>query len=513
MQEKKLKEYCIKMLLEHEIDGDILLFEDREYFIVPKDSLIFDEDFEFIPECEFDIDGYVYEFGGRWYLQDKEEAVTMTEFRHVGRAVQKLPIQSFLGIHSGSELLNGVGLYKDWIKKAKFLGIKSLGICEKNTLAGVIDFQNGCKAVGIKPVIGMTLPILTDSSDTYDIKLYVKNFQGWLSVLKFSEIINVQGKSAVSEEYLLQNLEGVIPVIDPKTTPFQFKPKIKAFYQLDTVNFINEDIDQEYINNLEKYITSELEPVSIIDAYYLEKEDWRVREVLWGVAKKYDYKTDNQYFKNSDQYVSELIQMFEREDKSWVKLFKQGKKNQDNIATQCNFEYDTDTRHLPKYIMTKEESESFKTNEDLFIHLVQKGFKEKNIKDPQKYINRLRVEIKVLKQGDVLDYFLSLYDIVRFAKREKMLTGIGRGSAGGSLVAYLLGIIQIDPLDFDLLFERFLNSGRMGEYQDRTLYDVELENKQVIKLPEGSLVSIERGDRETAVFIQDLKEGDNYIKH
>ena len=159
------------------------------------------------------------------------------------------------------------------------------------------------------------------------------------------------------------------------------------------------------------------------------------------------------------------------------------------------------------------EAEQFATNEELFLNLIKKGFKEKNIVDPHKYIDRLKTEIAVLKQGDVIDYFLSLYDIIQFAKRENMLTGIGRGSAGGSLVAYLLGIIQIDPLEFDLLFERFLNSGRMGEYQDRPSYDIELEDGSTITLAEGALVRVMRNEKETIVFIHDLQEGDQYLKH
>ena len=94
-----------------------------------------------------------------------------------------------------------------------------------------------------------------------------------------------------------------------------------------------------------------------------------------------------------------------------------------------------------------------------------------------------------------------------------MLTGIGRGSAGGSLVAYLLGIIHLDPLDFDLLFERFLNSGRMGEWVERPLIEIECDNGKIIKLPEGSIVKIKRGDRQMNVYCHQLQNGDDIVKY
>lgn len=111
--------------------------------------------------------------------------------------------------------------------------------------------------------------------------------------------------------------------------------------------------------------------------------------------------------------------------------------------------------------MTPKEAKQFKTNDDLFIHLIKLGFKEKNFSEPQKYIDRLKFEIKILKDGKVLDYFLTTWDIMKYAKDQGMITGIARGSAGGCLVAYLLDIIKVNPLEHGLIFERFLNPGRM----------------------------------------------------
>ena len=164
--------------------------------------------------------------------------------------------------------------------------------------------------------------------------------------------------------------------------------------------------------------------------------------------------------------------------------------------------------------MTEEESKDFKTNEELFLFLIKKGFVKKafNKEDTEKYISRLKMEIEVLKNGDVIDYFLTLYDIIKFARTEKMMTGIGRGSAGGSLVAYLLDIIKIDPIKFGLLFERFLNAGRMGSWVDCDKYVIELEDGSKIELIEGELVRVKRNNKETAVLVHELLEGDEIIR-
>jgi DNA polymerase-3 subunit alpha len=146
------------------------------------------------------------------------------------------------------------------------------------------------------------------------------------------------------------------------------------------------------------------------------------------------------------------------------------------------------------------------------MNIVKKGFKDREVKDAEKYVARLKKEIAVLKMGDVIDYFLSLHDIIRYAKSKKMLTGIGRGSAGGSLVAYLMGIIQVDPLRFDLLFERFLNSGRMGKFEERPSYIIEADG-ETLEFEEGSLVRIKRDSKETVVFVHEVVEGDEIIRY
>lgn len=512
-QQNKLNSYCKSMLLDYQVDGDLLLIDGKQYLILEDQVTLINSEGDFDPQTDRRVDGFVYEFGGRFYTQAKDEELQLNELVYVGQAKEKLPTKSFLGIRSGYELMNGMGLYKTWIQKAKFLGVDTLGICEKNTLGGVLAFQSECKNSNIKPIIGLTISI--EGSTTYDVKLYAENFQGWLNLLKFNTIINVDMKVSIPLQTLKDNMEGLQLVLDPKSMSFSSIKDLAnemSYYQLDTANFLNTEVDAKYIDNLEAFMTSGLQPISITDAFYLEQQDYRTREALWTINKAFDLKTDNQFFKSKTQYAGELVNMFDQGNKSWIQLYKTALSNEAELVDKCNFEYDTDTRHLPRYIMTEEESNQFDTNEQLFLHLVKKGFKDRQVKDADKYVARLKKEIAVLKMGDVLDYFLSLHDIIRYAKSENMLTGIGRGSAGGSLVAYLLGIIQVDPMRFDLLFERFLNSGRMGKFEERPSFIIEADGK-TLEFEEGSLVRIKRNNKETVVFVHELVEGDEIIRY
>ena len=518
-QPKRLAKYLKSKLIKFEIFDEryLVLGEDddeKEFLIVSESAMIMDENMIFLPVSDTEVDGFVYSFCGRFYLQDYEEEQTqMIELINYGKAVQNLPIKSFLGIHSGYELLNGSGSYSNWIKKAKFLGINTLGICEKHTLSGALVFQNECQQNGIKSIVGMTIQI--QGKELFDIKVYAINFQGWLNLLKFNSKINVDKETSIELEYLIANRLGLYIVADPKEVDFNevelFENHID-FYQLDTTVFLNEDKDTWFINNVEKFLESGLKPISINDAYYLEKEDYVARETLWKIGKIFGDRTNNQYFKNSDQYAKELILMFDSEDKSWISLYKEAIANEKFLVENCNFIYDTGTRHLPAYEMSKEESKNHDTNEELFIHLCTKGLKNKGLSNESEYIQRLKDEIVILKRGDVIDYFLILHDIVNYAVSQEMLTGIGRGSAGGSLVAYLLGIIHVDPLEFDLLFERFLNSGRMGYFEDRPNFTYEGENGERIELAEGELARVIRNNKERIVYCEDVKIGDRIIK-
>ena len=320
---EKLTSYLDSKLIQYGIEEGLVHIGYSTYSIVDEESKIFDDEMLFLPNTKESVNGFIYQFAGRWYTQDVEsEELELVELIYKGESRQKLPTSSFLGIRSGYELGNGVGNYSTYIKKAKFLGATSLGICEKNTLAGVLDFQIACINNGIKSIIGMTISVQGENS-IFDAKVYAKNFQGWLALLKFNTNLNVDEHKSIDMDLINYYKKDIYFVADPKSMAYSEANELFDFYQLDSVNFLDEEKDVNFINNLELFLKSNMKPISIMDSFYLEQEDYETREFMWTFLKKFDDRTDNQYFKSKDQFAKELIQMFDPSDNSWIALFKE----------------------------------------------------------------------------------------------------------------------------------------------------------------------------------------------
>ena len=122
------------------------------------------------------------------------------------------------------------------------------------------------------------------------------------------------------------------------------------------------------------------------------------------------------------------------------------------------------------------------------------------------------MEIDILVEGDVIDYFLNTVAITEYTANQGTLLGVARGSAGGCMVAYILDITKIDPFDYDLIFERFLNKGRMGEWTECEAYEIETD-EGTIKLNEKSLLKIVRNQKTINIFVEQLQDGDEIINY
>lgn len=416
-------------------------------------------------------DRYVYKFGAEWYWLNvgSEKEVKFNRMRWVGLANISMFPTGFIGVHGQSEILNGSGNYFDWAKKAKFLGLKSLGICEKNSLSGVIKFQSACEAVGIKPIIGMEITVWKGGDVYYGLKCFAKDETGWLNLLSINKVINTENSRVIEEDVLFNYLDGVISVLDPKTSNFaDVRNTPFDYYQFDTVEYVKNDRDEWYLKNLKTFYNSKKRPLPMCDAYYIDQEFSVVKGKLNRISSVTNYESHNQHFKDIEEYYDEVLAMFSEEkiDEGIPDEFIADMLDRlDLVCEEVNFKVDTHHRHLPAYKMTPEQKEKYETNEDLFWDLIQQGCQKREFLFDQYgedvIMERIDREIKVIKLGESIDYFLILWDIVKWCRENDILTGIGRGSAGGSLVAYLLEITQLDPLRWGLLFERFLNEGRV----------------------------------------------------
>lgn len=492
----ELEEYLSSNTIQYTSDREnyTVSFDGKTYelFSPNDDGYFFDEDFRWDNEAT-EYDGYIFRFGGVWYTiekgQEKDPKLNRVKWR--GQSEVAGLSSNFLGVHGSFELLNGTSLYSDWVKKAKFLMIERLGIVEKGTLAGALKFQNACKSVGIIPVFGLEVPVKDEKKDiSFTYKIYAQNEKGWQHLLAINKIINCDSSGKfITPKDISEHTEDVFIVFDPKTidytdVPILLRNKHNVFWQADTVEYAKFNRDTEYLTNFEAFYKSKMKPVALCDAFYIEPEYYILRETVNKIGKKVNHKSYNQYFKNEVTYMEELLSLFG--DQSIGEAFYlKARENMDMIAESCNFEIPTDSRHLPRYEMTKEEKEKYESNEDMFDSLIYEGLENKPelLEDYSEdvLVERIERESDTIKFGDVVDYFLILRDIVNWCKGNDILLGGGRGSSAGCLISYLFGIVNTNALKFNLLFERFLTKGRIKVSLPDVDTDVPGEKRPLVK--------------------------------
>ena len=503
----------VKWIKEYSLDCKSLDSENLNYFqidgvgrfllIKEKPDRVFSESlalqFSSTEKALVDVDYYVYPFGGQFYYTPKGtiNPPQFKLFKYLGKFQDKTEIEmAYLGIHGEYELLNGSRMYDDWVQKAVFLGYKTLGLCERNTLAGTLPFQLVCKSVNIKSILGEEVTVKLDETTFVDCKLYVQTKTGWENLLLInSQILVFNEKKFVDLVKLKEYSEGLVLVVGHNWSFSKHLLILKdllrfftVYYQIDTVEYSDNEKDEQYLLKMKEYLDNYynlIKPVLINDTYYLDKVDAFIKDELNTISgHKIQPSSESQYFKSVQDNFYTLNSLFQSEDERFLNIFSEAIENVNKIANDCDFVIETGKRLLPKFSLEglKEEYQQCETTEDLFWYLIEKGIETRlKGKDLQPYVERIEKEYKVIKSGDVVDYFLILWDIVQFCKDSNILVGIGRGSSGGSLLAYLLNITNLDPLRFGLLFERFLNEGRVQTTPPDIDQDIESSRKEEVK--------------------------------
>lgn len=477
------------------IKRDLVTCDEKTFlYIKPKKGKIFSDIFQLkVTEQEqsthlqYGIDYYLYEFGEHYYYTQDPHKPTLTPFKYIGQSTEiGFP---YLGIHGGYELCNGSRSYDDWCKKARFFQVSQLGICERDTLAGTLAFQLSCVKNDIQPIIGETVTVQTTKDERYTVKLYVVSDEGWNNLLWVNKAINVDnGGQFVDEKTLFERGKGLVCVLNTSlnlTTPLIKKFQLfydKAYFQIDPVQYRSPQQDKKYLESLKRYVRQfqkEIPAILLCDSYYLDESEAEIKTQLNEIGRvTMDHRSTDQYFKSFED-TSQIIGLFKDEEEG-VNFFSKTLENTMSVAELCQFNIPLGELHLPQFVMTESQSMNIcksevASNEDLFWILIGEGL-ERITKDmdPQltiEYEDRIQTEVTVILEGGFVDYFLILWDIIEWCKGQGILTGIGRGSAGGSLIAYLLGITQVDPIEHNLLFERFLNESRIKS----SLPDIDLD--------------------------------------
>ena len=344
----------------------------------------------------------------------------------------------------------------DLIKKCNDLYIKSLALTDINMIS-TMYFYKKCKDNNIKPIIGL--------STLYDEKvicLYAKNHKGYEYLIK----VNLEKKINIDD--VKSNKDNIVIVI-----PYESRELFDKFKSFNTyLGFSNVDEEKE----LEK-VTDRL--VLANEILYLNKKDNNYYKYAIMMREKKNIMDDVKHTDNNNYLL----------DNKEIKEFnKKYVDNTNKISDECDVDIENHENLIPVYDNGQNVS-----SDDYLKSLSIKGLTIRlggEVNDT--YKERLLYELNVIKNMGYSDYFLIVYDYVKHAKKEKILIGPGRGSAGGSLVAYALGIIDFDPLKYDLLFERFLNPDRV------TMPDIDVDFPDEFREEVIEYVKEKYGDKKVA---------------
>lgn len=426
-----------------------------------------------------------FRFGRNYCYYDLREKFRFNILKYIGqRQVPQMNVEFVnLGIHTPYELLNGSGDLALWVRKVRYLDQKAIGICDRNTMAATLNLQKECAKAGIRHIFGYSFT-LEHLDEKVDMKVYCQSQQGLRNLLRIQKEIMVDSDTqTITLPGLLSHAEGNILVLgqlsvywmqqNPHFVALLEKAFDKVYYQFDVTEYKAERIDVEvlkaaqfffnnfYIPEADSFL---IEPVLICDNYYLDKDDARSKIILNKIACGAAHEqSDEQYFKDTDELYAMFRAIFDETKWNVEALFRRMCRHTVEIAEKAVARFETGKMYMPQYIMRPDEIAKYGTRHNMFIQLLAEGLVAKiPVREHARYQERLAEEIYIIESTNNVDYFLIQWDMVQEARRRNITIGIGRGSAGGSLVSYLLGIISIDPLQYDLIFSRFLVPERCG---------------------------------------------------
>ncbi|MBQ8622413.1 MAG: DNA polymerase III subunit alpha, partial [Oscillospiraceae bacterium] len=388
-----------------------------------------------------------------------------------------------LHVHTEYSLLDGACRIDGLMDRVKELGQTAVAITDHGVMYGCIDFYKAAKAAGVKPIIGCEVYVTRRSmsdrvhgidNDPYHLVLLCENRTGYenLCLLVSEAFINgFYGKPRVDLALLEKHHEGLIALSAclagaiPQYLMEEDYDSAKN-YALKLANIFGEGnfylelqdhgIDEQRpVNQGVQRLAREtgLPLVVTNDAHYLRKEDAQMQDVLLCIQtgktvddeNRMKFQTEEFYLKSEE----ELRQLFPNCGEAFENTVK--------IADRCNLEFTFHEYHLPSFPVP----EGY-TNEAYFRELCYNGFKERYENPPQEYIDRLEYEIGVISRMGYVNYYLIVWDFIRYAKEQGIPVGPGRGSGAASIVAYCMHITEVDPMKYALIFERFLNPERVS---------------------------------------------------
>ncbi len=389
-----------------------------------------------------------------------------------------------LHVHTEYSLLDGSSKIKELAARAKELGMDSMAITDHGAMYGVIDFYRAAREAGIKPIIGCEVYVAPGSrfdrenvhgeDRYYHLVLLAENNEGYQNLMKIVSKGFVDGfyyKPRVDEEVLREYHEGIIALsaclagevpkfLERGLYEEAKKAVLKHLEIFGEGNYFLELQDhgipmQRQVNQGILRLSRELNVplVATNDCHYINAEDWEAHDILLCIQTGKKVADENRMRYEGGQYYVKS----EEEMRALFPYAPEALENTHKIAERCNVEIEFGVTKLPRY----EVPEGFDSWTYL-KYLCEEGFKERYPGDDGTLRERLQYELGTIKSMGYVDYFLIVWDFINFAKSHDIAVGPGRGSAAGSIVAYCLKITDIDPIRYQLLFERFLNPERVS---------------------------------------------------
>lgn len=388
-----------------------------------------------------------------------------------------------LHVHSEYSLLDGACRIGSMMDRVKELGQDAIALTDHGVMYGCIDFYKKAKEAGIKPIIGcevyvarrgMEDRIYGVDNEAYHLVLLCKDRTGYENLcylVSQAYLKGFYGKPRVDLKLLRERHEGLIALSACLAGAIaqdllQEDYDAARSYALGLKDIFGEDNfylelqdhgipEQRAVNQGIMRLSRELNLPLVVtnDAHYLRREDSVIQDVLLCIQtgktvddpKRMKFQTDEFYLKSEE----ELRQLFPNCPEAFENTAK--------IAQRCNLDFEFHKYHLPSFPVP----EGY-TNEEFFRKLCEDGFSQRYENPPKEYRERLEYEIGVISRMGYVNYYLIVWDFIRYAKESGIPVGPGRGSGAASIVAYCLHITEVDPMQYGLIFERFLNPERVS---------------------------------------------------
>ncbi|MFP7299515.1 DNA polymerase III subunit alpha [Neobacillus niacini] len=382
---------------------------------------------------------------------------------------------SFIHLHvySAYSLLTSTASVHELIDNAKKKGFRAIALTDRNVMYGTIEFYKLCIKNNIQPIIGLTVDVESEMEEdqSYPLVLLAENEKGFKNLLKISSAVQTKAANGIPFKWLKHYAQGLIAItpglegeIEQNLLKSQQEQALEIIKKLQFIfgresfylSVQNHQLEQEVmVTDKIQRIADECNVglVATNRVHYLEEEDMFAHECLLAIRNGDKLQDEHRERLESNQFylktAQEMVEVFSE--------IPEALENSISIAKRCMIDIELNKTYIPEFPTTDGQPA-----EKYLEMLCQKGLKERFPSPSKEHFERLSYELSVINSMKFSNYFLIVWDFMRYARENGILTGPGRGSAAGSLVAYVLYITDVDPLAHHLLFERFLNPERIS---------------------------------------------------